>query len=232
VKTKPRARPADKARTGEALAATYLLMGNIPERQLVNAPGPMVASAGMAADAGSDEADLLRRVASGDDAGLAELYQLHGQVVFAQILSVVGDRALAEEVLQDTMLAVWRQAATFRGESRVRSWVIAIARRQARDRLRRHRFEVVEDKGLADWPSLDPEPDLVVLDRSDVADVAAAIQGLGRSHREVLELALAAQLTLVEVAEILEIPIGTVKSRLAAARTALCRALNKERGDR
>ena len=198
----------------------------------MNPLGPLAASAGTVAGIASDEADLLRRVAGGDEAGLAELYQLHGQVVFAQILSVVGDRALAEEVLQDAMLAVWHQAATFRGESRVRSWVIAIARRQARDRLRRHRFEVVEDKGLADRPSREPEPDLVALDRADVADVAAAIQGLGRSHREVLGLALGAELTLAEVAEILEVPIGTVKSRLAAARTALCRALNEERGHR
>jgi RNA polymerase sigma-70 factor (ECF subfamily) len=198
----------------------------------VNGPGPPVAPVGTPPGAESDEADLLRRVAAGDDAALAELYRLHGQVVFAQIMFVVGDRALAEEVLQDTMLAVWRQAGTFRGQSRVRSWMIAIARRQARDRLRRHRFEVVEDQGLVNRPSRDPGPDLVALDRSDVADVAAAIQGLGRSHQEVLGLALAAELTLAEVAEILEIPIGTVKSRLAAARTALCRALNTEREHR
>jgi RNA polymerase sigma-70 factor, ECF subfamily len=202
------------------------------ERLLVNAPGPSTASVGTATSPESDEAALLRRVAAGDDAALAELYRLHGQVVFAQVLFVVGDRALAEEVLQDTMLAVWRQAGTFRGQSRVRSWVIAIARRQARDRLRRHRFEVVEDEGLANRPSPDPGPDLVVLDRSDVAEVAAAIQGLGRLHREVLGLALAAELTLAEVAGILEVPIGTVKSRLAAARTALCRALREEGGPR
>jgi RNA polymerase sigma-70 factor, ECF subfamily len=193
----------------------------------VNAPGPSIASVGTTTGAESDEARLFRRIAGGDDAALAELYRMHGQVVFAQILFVVGDRALAEEVLQDTMLAVWRQAGTFRGQSRVRTWMVAIARRQARDRLRRHRFEVVEDKGLANRPSRDPGPDLVVLDRSDVADVAAAIQGLGRSHREVLGLALAAELTLAEVAQVLEIPIGTVKSRLAAARTALCHALNE-----
>jgi RNA polymerase sigma factor (sigma-70 family) len=194
----------------------------------VNARGPSTSSVGTAAGAESDEAHRLRRVAAGDGAALAELYRSHGQVVFAQILFVVGDRSLAEEVLQDTMLAVWRQAGTFRGQSRVRSWMIAIARRQARDRLRRRRFEVVEDKGLVNRVSADPGPDLVVLDRSDVADVAAAIQGLGRSHREVLALALTAELTLAEVAELLEIPIGTVKSRLAAARTALCRALSKE----
>jgi RNA polymerase sigma-70 factor, ECF subfamily len=184
---------------------------------------------GTAGGVQSDEAHLLQRIVAGDDAALAELYRLHGQVVFAQILFVVGDRAVAEEVLQDTMLAVWRQAGTFRGQSRARSWMIAIARRQARDRLRRRRFEVVEDKGLVNRPSRDPGPDLVALDRSDVADVAAAIQGLGRSHREVLGLALAADLTLAEVADVLEVPVGTVKSRLAAARTALCRALDKEK---
>jgi RNA polymerase sigma-70 factor, ECF subfamily len=206
-------------------------MRSTPERLLVKAPGPSVAPGRTAAGTDSDDGQLLSRIAAGEDAALAELYRMHGQVVFAQILFVVGERALAEEVLQDAMLAVWRQAATFRGESRVRSWMIAIARRQARDRLRRRRFEVVEDRGLANRPSPDPGPDLVVLDRSDVADVAAAIQGLTRSHREVLGLALAADLTLAEVAGILEIPIGTVKSRLAAARTALCRVL-KERGDR
>jgi RNA polymerase sigma-70 factor, ECF subfamily len=207
-------------------------MRGTPERLLVNGPGPSIASVGTGAGADSDEAHLLRRIAGGDDAALAELYRLHGQVVFAQIFFLVGDRALAEEVLQDAMLAVWRQAGTFRGQSRVRSWMIAIARRQARDRLRRHRFEVVEDEGLVNRPSPDPGPDLIVLDRSDVAEVAAAVQGLGRSHQEVLGLALAAELTLAEVAEILEIPIGTVKSRLAAARSALCRALNKEREQR
>src|SRR5262245_3792660 len=175
-----------------------------------------------------DDTELLGRVAAGDDGALAELYQRHGQVVLSQILLVVDERALAEEILQDTMLAVWRQAGTFRGESRVRSWMIAIARRQARDRLRRHQLCVVEDSGLVDQPSLEAGPELVAVERADIAAVARAIQTLGPVHREVLGLVFAADLTMPEVADILEVPVGTVKSRLFAARAALCRALDDE----
>jgi len=174
------------------------------------------------------DGELLRCVAAGDDAALAELYRRHGQILLSQIVFVVGERAVSEEILQDTMLAVWRQARTFRGESRVRSWMIAIARRQARDRLRRNRFRLVGDSILATEPSPEAGPELVALERADVADVARAIQTLGRMHREVLGLVFAADLTLTEVASILEVPLGTVKSRLAAARTALCAVLDDE----
>lgn len=195
----------------------------------MNGPDQSIASVGaVAPDRAGDDARLLRRVAAGDAGALAELYRRHGQVVLSQVLFVVDDRALGEEIVQDTMLAVWRQAATFRGESRVRSWMIAIARRQARDRLRRHRLREVEDTALVNQPSPGAGPELVALERADVAEVAAAIQTLGRAHREVLGLVFAAELTMAEVAEILEIPIGTVKSRLAAARTALCRALDEK----
>jgi len=195
-------------------------------RLLVNGPDQSIASVGAVAP--DRDTGLLLRVAAGDAGALAELYRRHGQVVLSQVLFVVDDRALGEEIVQDTMLAVWRQAATFRGESRVRSWMIAIARRQARDRLRRHRLREVEDTTLVNQPSPGAGPELVALERADVAEVAAAIQTLGRAHREVLGLVFAADLTMAEVAKILEIPIGTVKSRLAAARTALCRTLDEK----
>ena len=87
-------------------------------------------------DPACDDAGLLRRIGQGDEDAMAAFYREHGRVVFAQVLLVVGQRALAEEIVQDTMLAVWRGAGSFRAESSVRSWVIAIARRQTRDRRR------------------------------------------------------------------------------------------------
>jgi RNA polymerase sigma-70 factor (ECF subfamily) len=202
---------------------------SVSGRLLVTGPDQSIASVGgVAPEPENDDARLLRRVAAGDAGALAELYRRHGRAVLSQVLFVVEDRALGEEIVQDTMLAVWHQARTFRGESRVRSWMIAIARRQARDRLRRHRLRAVDDTALVNQPSSDAGPELVALDRADVAEVAAAIQTLGRAHRELLGLMFAAELTMAEVAEILEIPIGTVKSRLAAARTALCRSLDEK----
>jgi RNA polymerase sigma-70 factor (ECF subfamily) len=170
---------------------------------------------------------LLARIAQGDEDAMAAFYREHGRVVFAQVLLVTGERVLAEEIVQDTMLAVWRGARSFRGESSVRSWVIAIARRQTRDRLRARRLRVVDDAVLADLPGPGPGPEILALDRAELAEVRGAIRELAQSHREVLGLAFGSGLSLLEVANVLEIPVGTVKSRLTSARTALNRILEK-----
>jgi RNA polymerase sigma-70 factor (ECF subfamily) len=164
---------------------------------------------------------LLRRIAAGDQDAMTEFYERHGRVVLGQILLIVGERALAEEILQDTMLAVWHGAGSFRGESKASSWLIAIARRQARDRLRRHRLRVVDDASLAERPSRVPGPEVIALDRAQAAEVGNAIRALAPAHREVLGLAFGAGLSLPEVADVLGVPLGTVKSRLTAARAAL-----------
>jgi RNA polymerase sigma-70 factor (ECF subfamily) len=183
-------------------------------------------------DGGCDDATLLRRIGQGDEDAMASFYREHGRVVLAQILLVTGERVLAEEVVQDTMLAVWRGAGSFRGESSARSWVIAIARRQTRDRLRGRRLRVVNDAFLADQPSPGPGPEATALDRAELAEVKGAIRELALPHREVLGLAFGSGLSLPEVAGVLEIPVGTVKSRLAAARTALSRILDEKGQDR
>ena len=175
-----------------------------------------------------DDAGLLHRIAMGDGDAMASFYREHARVAFAQVRLVVGDRVLAEEIVQDTMLAVWRGADTYRGESSVRSWVIAIARRQSRDRLRRNRLRVVDDDCLADRPGSGPGPKVMALDRAELAAVKSAIEELAPAHREVLGLAFGVALSLPEIAGVLEIPVGTVKSRLAAAREALNRTLDEK----
>jgi RNA polymerase sigma-70 factor (ECF subfamily) len=179
-------------------------------------------------DGACDDIALLRRIGRGDEDAMAAFYREHGRVVLAQVLLVTGERVLAEEILQDTMLAVWRGAGSFRGESSVRSWVIAIARRQTRDRLRGRRLRVVDDAFLADQPSSGPGPEVLALDRAELAEVTVAIRDLAPAHRELLGLVFGSGLSLPEVAGVLEIPVGTVKSRLTAARTALSRILNEK----
>jgi RNA polymerase sigma-70 factor, ECF subfamily len=159
---------------------------------------------------------------------MAAFYREHGRIVLAQVLLVTGERVLAEEIVQDTMLAVWRGAGSFRGESSVRSWVIAIARRQTRDRLRGRRLRLVDDAFLADQPGPGPGPEATALDRAELAEVTGAIRELARPHREVLGLAFGSGLSLPEVAGVLDIPLGTVKSRLTSARAALNRILDEK----
>ena len=178
--------------------------------------------------AACDSAQLLRRIGQGDEDAMAAFYREHGRAVLAQVLLVTGERVLAEEIVQDTMLAIWRGAHSFRGESSVRSWVIAIARRQTRDRLRSRRLTLVDDAFLADQPGSGPGPEVLALDRAELAEVMRAIRALAAPHREVLGLVFGAGLSLPEAAGVLEIPVGTVKSRLTAARTALTRMLHEE----
>ena len=179
-------------------------------------------------DGACDDAALLRRIGQGDEDAMTAFYREHGRVVLAQVLLVVGERVLAEEIVQDTMLAVWRGAGSFRGESSVRSWVIAIARRQTRDRLRGRRLRIVDDAFLAEQPSSGPGPEVTALDRAELAEVKGAIRELAASHRELLGLVFGTGLSLPEVAGVLDIPIGTVKSRLTAARAALGRVLDEK----
>ena len=195
---------------------------NVPHKDAGTAAG----TAGRVSAAA--DAELLSRIGAGDEDAMAAFYREHGRVVLAQVLLVTGERVLAEEITQDTMLAVWRGAGSFRGESSVRSWVIAIARRQTRDRLRGTRLRVVDDALLADQPGSGPGPEATALDRAELAEVTAAIRELPASHREVLGLAFGAGLSLPEVARVLEVPVGTVKSRLFAARTVLTRMLNEK----
>ena len=95
--------------------------------------------------------DLLRAVAGGDQQALRQLYALHGPCVLAYLMGQLGDRSLAEEVLQDVMLAVWNGAARFRGDSKVRTWLLAIARNQAISARRKRRVRLVAlDEALPD----------------------------------------------------------------------------------
>ena len=183
-------------------------------------------------DDACDDVQLLRRIGQGDEDAMAAFYREHGRVVLAQVLLVVGQRVLAEEILQDAMLAVWRGAGSFRGESSVRSWVIAIARRQTRDRLRGRRLRIVDDAFLADRPGSGPGPEVMALDRAELAEVKGAIRELAAPHRELLGLVFGTGLSLPEVAGVPEIPVGTVKSRLSAARTSLSRILDEKGQDR
>jgi len=171
---------------------------------------------------------LLSRIATGDQEAIEELYRRHGRLLLGQLQFMVDQPALAEEVLQDTMLAVWRGARTFRGGSRVRTWLLGIARRQARDRMRRRRPTPMADSELAERPSPNPGPEAIAVERAEARRMVTAISTLAPTHREVLGLVFGAGLSLAEVARVLEVPLGTVKSRLHAARAALSRTMNEK----
>ncbi|MGE5620454.1 MAG: RNA polymerase sigma factor [Sphingomonadaceae bacterium] len=176
---------------------------------------------------GDADAELVRRMASGDESALRSLYALHARRLFAHACRVTGDRATAEEVLQDSLLAAWRGAHAFRGESRVITWLLGIVHRQALNATRRKRLPT-SDLGQAAETAACPallDEHVAAADRRRA--LTASIARLSPEHRAVLELVFYQGLSLAEVARVCGCPIGTVKSRLSYAKVHLRSALER-----
>lgn len=173
---------------------------------------------------------LLRSIAAGDTGALNALYERHGHGLLAYLTGQLGDdRSLAEEVLQDVMLAVWNGAASFRAESKVRTWLFGIARRQAMNARRRRKPDPAP---LPDALAADaPEPIMELERREDQDDLRAALRALPDDQQEALELIFFHELTGNEAAQLLGVPVGTIKSRLHRAKTRLRGLLSGTRAD-
>lgn len=168
----------------------------------------------------SDEA-LIARVADGDRPALDALYLRHASSLLAYLLQFAGERGQAEEILQDTFVAVWQGAARFERRSSAKTWLFGIARRQAHNALRRRNLDLTDDAALEHFPSGEPEPETSALINADREAVANAIAKLGPIQREILTLAFAHDLSYPEMSEILAVPVGTIKSRLNIAKRQL-----------
>lgn len=175
----------------------------------------------MAAKPLAEDAQLIGRIGRGDRQALSELYARYQRVLFAYLLQLTPDYGLAEELLQDTLVAVWKSARSFEGRSSVLTWLIGIARRQAHNTLRQRKLPVADLSALESMPASDLEPEEVALAGVARTELSEAFCRLAPVHREVLLLIFVQELSYQETATILDVPVGTVKSRLSNARRAL-----------
>lgn len=178
-----------------------------------------------AANAATDAA-LLRAVAAGDVDAHRRLYERHAAAVFAFLVARTGDRRQAEDVLQEVMIAVWQGASTFRGASAVRSWIIGIAAHKASHALRSVRRErplppEADRRGGAEQPARAGKVD-------DRLDLAAALAALPEEQRTVVVLFFFDGQSLEAIGALLDVPIGTVKSRLHRAKAQLKASLDAD----
>jgi RNA polymerase sigma-70 factor (ECF subfamily) len=173
-----------------------------------------------AAAAASDEI-LLSRIARGDAVAMRALVARHQTRVYRWILRFVRDAALAEDVLNEVFLDVWRQAASFAGRSSVATWVLAIARFKALTVARKRIDVQLDEDGAASIP--DPADNAEkVLEREDERNLLrAGLAALSREHREVLDLVYYHGKSIKDVAEVIGIPEATVKTRMFYARKKL-----------
>jgi len=172
------------------------------------------------------DGQLIAQIAQGDRPAFEELYRRYARAVLGLALRRLGDRGRAEDAAQEAFVAIWRSARTYDpGRGRGAPWLYAIARNAITDGLRRTPEPATEP---VDGPGGGPDP----ADRAEAAwaawQVHRALEALPAHERPVIELAYWRGLSQSEIADVLGIPLGTVKTRTRSALARLADALEEE----
>lgn len=159
----------------------------------------------------------MRRIAAGDGQALSEVFDLHSSVVLGLLIRILGRRSEAEEILQEVFLQIWTQADRYDPEKATpRGWMLMLARSRALDRLRRREASQRREETVADEAIRLVRP--VGTERLEASERRSRIHSaLGRltpEQRNCIELAFFEGLTHTQIAERLQAPLGTVKSRI------------------
>lgn len=189
----------------------------------------------LASSPGSDErerlADLVSRAARGHESAFADLYDLTSARIYGLVLRVLRSPDHAAEVTQEVYVEVWRKAAHFdAARGGVMAWLTTIAHRRAVDRVRAVSSDTARDDRYGRRNS-DPEVDHVwdsVEQRLDVDRVRKGLSSLTEIQREALSLAYFGGYTQTQVARLLDLPVGTVKTRIRDGMIGLRDALGVE----
>jgi RNA polymerase sigma-70 factor (ECF subfamily) len=182
-----------------------------------------IASSPTQAAAGERSSDvtLIRRIAEGDQLAIRTLFALHRLALYRWLLRLVDDEALAEDLLNEVFLVVWRQAASFEGRSSASTWLLGIARNKALSARRRAIDAELSEEVVAKVPDVADNPEGVRQKKERAEALRRASARLSLEHREVIDLVYYHGQSIKEVADILGINEATVKTRMFYARKRL-----------
>lgn len=167
------------------------------------------------------ENDLLTRVGRGDKAAFQALYQRFQRPLFGFLMRMVRDQAMSDELLNDVMLDVWRTASAFEGRSAAGTWIFGIAHNKAISLLRRRREEQMPEDAAETLIDESDTPDRTA-EHADMSRVMRSmIDRLTPEHRSVLQLTYYQDMSVQEIAEALDCPVNTVKTRMFYGRARL-----------
>jgi RNA polymerase sigma-70 factor (ECF subfamily) len=192
--------------------------------QNVIAINPAARQSIIVAQATSDET-LLRGIADGNRNAMHTLYSRHNVRVYRFILRIVRDGTMAEDLVSQVFLDVWRTARQFEGRSQVSTWLLSIARFKALTSLRQRRFEDIDQDDVREIADESDTPE-VSLERATTSEILrACVAKLSPAHREIINLVYYHEKSVEEVGEIIGIPQSTVKTRMFYARKQLAELL-------
>jgi len=174
----------------------------------------------------SDEA-LIELIADGDKRAMQVLYARHNVRVYRFILRLTNNQSLAEDLVSEVFLDVWRQAEGFESKSQVSTWLLAIARYKALSALRRRTDEQLDDHMAETIEDDSDDPETVVNTKDRNTIVQKCLTQLSPAHREVIDLVYYHEKSVDEVAKIVGVPPATVKTRMFYARNKMADLLKQ-----
>lgn len=164
-------------------------------------------------------------VADGDARAFEVIFDRHGDAAFSLAYRMCGRRAMAEDVVQEAFMSLWRSGSRYSpARGSVRSWVLSVVHHRAIDAFRREGVRTsrnVSDEGIAERLPASDSTDVEVERREDAQQVRSALQELPAEQRQVIELAYFGGFTHTQIATMLKLPAGTVKGRMRLGLTKM-----------
>lgn len=162
--------------------------------------------------------ELMQLVQDGDPLAFEVIYDRHGSAGFSLAYRMVGSRAVAEDIMQEAFISIWRSRHRYRRErGSVRTWVLGIVHHRAIDALRRnlvHERRRASADGLEDREEAPERTDAEVVRRDEARTVRSALDSIPAEQCRVIELAYFGGFTHTQIADMLDMPVGTVKGRM------------------
>lgn len=162
--------------------------------------------------------DLMQLVRENDPAAFAVVYERHASVAFSLAFRMCGMQGLAEDVVQEAFLSLWRSGARYdRTRGSVRTWVLGIVHNRAIDALRRGVVQdrgKISDEGIEEHLEAPERTEVEVGRREEAREIRTALEGLPADQSRVIELAYYGGFTHSEIASMLDTPVGTIKGRM------------------
>jgi RNA polymerase sigma-70 factor, ECF subfamily len=180
---------------------------------------------------GLADEELMELVDAGEMRAFEVIFDRHAGAGYSLAYRMCGRRALAEDIVQEAFLSLWRSGTGYdRARGSVRSWVLSAVHNRAIDALRRTGAKAgrdVSDEGIAERLQAPEATDTEVVRRDEARRVRSALDELPADQRQVIELAYFGGLTHSQIAEVLELPPGTVKGRMRLGLTKMRQALGE-----
>jgi len=182
---------------------------------------------------GESDAALVARAQEGDQAAFEQLVCLHQRYVFNVAYRVLDDYAEAEDVAQEAFVRAWRGLSGFRGEAKFTTWIYRIVTNLCLNRLPKLQRELQRTDPLDEMPDhTTPSPSAAFDEQAQRAFLHAELNRLPAKYRLVLTLRYLEHLSYKEIADVLDVPMGTVKTHIHRARSALAERARQWEADR